>query len=117
MKTSKIISLILKSENESGVFNLKHKKKNLVWPFFRMYFFYSFLEQKTGIGTAGSSPRQINVSRILDSLILFKNSKLSLLLTPQKKDNLIISSQRYVDGNEIYTKEIKKVNNGNFLEL
>ena len=42
-----------------------------------------------------------------------KNSKLLSLLTPQKKDNLIISSQRYVDGNEIYTKEIKKVKKEN----
>ena len=117
MTTTKIVSLILKSEEESGVFNLKHKKKNLVWPFFRMYFYYGFLEQKSDISTAGSSPKKINLSRILDFLKLFKNSKLLSLLTPQKKDNLILSSQRYVDGNEIYTKEIKKVNNGNFLEL
>ena len=73
-----------------------------------MYFYYGFLEQKSDISTAGSSPKKINLSRILDFLKLFKNSKLLSLLTPQKKDNLILSSQRYVDGNEIYTKEIKK---------
>ena len=117
MKTSKIISLILKSEKESGVFNLKHKKKNLVWPFYRMYFYYSFLNQKSNVGKIGSSQRKINLSRILDFLILFKNSKLFNLLICQKKDNLIISSQRYVDAHEIYTKEIKKVINENFLEL
>lgn len=117
MKTSKIISLILKAEKDSGVFNLKHKKKHLVWPFYRMYFFYSFLKQKTDIGEGGASSKEINISRLLDFLVLLKNSKINRLFIPQKKDNLIISSQRFVDGNEIYTKEIKKVNNGNFLEL
>ena len=116
MKTSKIISLILKSEKESGVFNLKHMKKNLVWPFYRMYFYYSFLEEKSNVQKTGPSARKINSARILDFFILFKNSKLLSLVVPQKKDNLIISSQRYVDGHEVYTKEIKKANK-NFLEL
>jgi hypothetical protein len=115
--TTEIVSLILKSEEESGVFNLKHKKKNLVWPFFRMYFYYSYLEQKSDIVAAGASPKKINVSRILDFLVLLKNSKLLSLLACQRKDIIIISSQRYVNGNEIYTKEIKKANNGNYLEL
>jgi hypothetical protein len=74
------------------------------------------LNQKSNVGKTGPSARKINSARILDFLILFKNSKLLSLVVPQKKDNLIISSQRYVDGHEIYTKEIKKANK-NFLEL
>ena len=117
MKTKEVVSTILESEKNSNVFSLKHKKKYLVWPFYRMHFFYKYLNQKTDTGELGFKSSKINISRFQDFLILLSNSKLHRLFYRQKKDNLIISSQRYVGEDEIYTKDLKSLLGDNFLEL
>jgi hypothetical protein len=117
METSQIISIILKAEMESGVFNLKHKKINTIWPFYRMYFFYSFLKEKSNIGEIGVSARKINLSSIWKNVKLLKYSRIIQLLIPKRKSNIIISSQRYLNGEEVYTKDIKAIIKNDFLEL
>jgi len=116
MDTKKIVANILKAEKEAGVFNIKHKKTNVIWPFYRMYFFSSFLSQKTNIDQQGASAKRINLSSILKYFKLLNNSHLFQLFVPARKNNIIISSQRYVNETEIYTYNIKKVLAGDFLE-
>jgi len=117
LKTKEVVSIILEAEKKSNVFNLKHKEKYLVWPFYRMYFFYEYLNQKTETGELGFKASKINISRFKDFLILLCNSKLHRLFYRQNKDNLIISTQRYVGENEIYTKDLKDLSGDNFLDI
>ena len=82
-----------------------------------MHFFYDYLSQKTETGELGFDASKINISRVRDFLILLSSSKLHRLLFRQNKDNLIISTQRYVNGCEIYTKDIKELVGDNFLDI
>lgn len=116
MSSQKIINKIIEAEQKAGVFNLKHKNKNLVWPFYRMYFYYKYLQTIAKVDELGASSFELNFKQLKKFFKLLLNSNLLKLLGDKKKI-LIISSQRYLEGKEIYTGVLKDSLNDNYLEL
>lgn len=105
---------IIRAENVSGIVNISDSNGNLVWPYIRMYFYYWYLDK-----IASSSKRRSHMTNAsyLKRMIkfLFQWNIFKSILSPHK-DYMIISSQRYVDGEEIYTRDIKPFLNGNYIE-
>lgn len=114
---SDITKKIILAEKSHGLFNIKYKNKYPIWPFYRMYFYFSYLKVSLNTGDRGISAKRINFQSVRKFFILCVNSKLIKGLTFQNKKYIILSSSRIVNGEEIYTKDLKKVIQGNFIEF
>lgn len=112
-----ITDQILTHEKNHRLFDIKFKKKYPIWPFYRMYFYVGFMKYKDYLGDHGISARDINKKTAIKFLKLLMDSKLLKCFLPQKNKFMIISSQRYINGEEIYTKDIKKVLKNDYFEL
>ena len=105
---------IILAEKVSGLIMIRDSRGNLVWPYIRMYFYYWYL---------GKNKEQLQKRHFFkyDYLkriaIFFLMGSIWRLLFKKRKDVLIMSSQRYNNGTEIYTKDIKILLNGNYEEF
>jgi len=114
--TKEIISRILDAEEKSGVYRINYRK-NLIWPFYRMYFYYKYLKSKANIGDIGSNQYEISKKTIKKYINFILKSRLIRIFIPAKKDFMIFSSQRYKNENEIYTADLIKILNENYLNI
>lgn len=111
------INLVLENEKKYNLFGIKYKNKYPIWPYYRMYFWSELIKKFIATGTKGESQYKINFRTISKFFKLLSISKLSLCFIPQKKSFLIISSSRVVNGEEIYTKDLKNTINNDYVEL
>ena len=105
---------IIRAEKFSGIMMIRDSNGNLVWPYIRMYFYYWYLgkiESRSERRSYTLNPKYLR--RLVQ--FLFKWNIFKSILSPPK-DYMLITSQRYVDGEEIYTRDIKPFLNGNFIE-
>lgn len=118
MKLKEIVNLIIEAEERNDVYSIKYKNRYPIWPFYRMYFYHKYLIYK-GVNekskTIYSRTFYENIKKFSSLLI---QSKLShLIFNRSKYKYLIISTQRYINDQEIYTKELKEIIGKDYIEF
>jgi hypothetical protein len=118
MSVEEIVRSILDLEEKHRLFDIKYRGKYPIWPFYRMYFFSAF---NNYLGVYQNKKGLSYKKDLLKKIYLFAKltfaSKILRLFLPKKKKYLIISSQRYKNGEEIYTRDLKKILKVDYLEL
>jgi len=111
-----LIKNILLNENKHNLYDIKFKNKYPIWPYYRMYFFFGLLKTKNFANNQITS-NNFNIPTLKKLIKLIIHSKFLYCILPQRKRYIIISSQRYINGEEIYTKDIKIILKDDFLEF
>ncbi|GAP67740.1 hypothetical protein BA6E_101184 [Bacteroidales bacterium 6E] len=112
-----IVDSIIKAERKHGLFNIKYKDEYPIWPFYRMYFYFGYREFLDNTQKRIGFKKTKILNSIKRFLVLLYYSRLFTLWFPQNKRFLIFSSQRYVNKQEIYTKDLKEIIKNDYIEL
>jgi hypothetical protein len=113
----KYIEKFLQAEKKNDLMGIK-LFGNPFWPYYRMYFHYKYLKHVGHIDNRGVNFRKNKFYYFKKFLILLINSKIQNLLSLKQSDYIIISSQRYREGKEIYVDHIKKnISDDNYIEF